>query len=93
MIKQYFNNFNDNFDANKPENKQKCRYYEYVDCVTIECILMCIMSVIWMIYLVCVLMNHLLFEKMASLYYFMQKNIVLITYSTILHIEQYLFDY
>ena len=51
-IEQYFKNLNDNFDADKPENNQKYQYYGHMHCLIIDCILMCIMIMFWMIYVV-----------------------------------------
>ena len=39
-IKQYFDNINGRFDRYQPENNQKCESYGYMDCVTIDVVVM-----------------------------------------------------
>ena len=65
LIKECWNNLNDNFDGYKSKN-------ENMDCVSIDCTFMCIMYVIWMIYFICHLINHLLFKEKILLHDYMQ---------------------
>ena len=70
---------------NKSQNTRQYKFNGNMHCVTIDCILMCIMRVIWMIYFVYQLKNFLLFQRTTLLYYFIPIIIVLIVYSILLY--------
>ena len=63
-IKQYCNNLNDKFDGYQLENNQKCESYGYMDCVTIDVIVMCIMSIVYIIYFIYAFIDGLPFQEM-----------------------------
>ena len=81
---QYFNNLHDKLHDNRSENYQTYESYKYMDCVTIDNILLCFMVIVWMIYSVYQLIKYLTFQDMILLYHFIQIIIVLFVYQTIL---------
>ena len=68
LIKQYFNNFNHKVEVNKLKNDKKCQSHGCMSCATIDHTLMCIMILVWMIYVFYPVINHLEFQEMISLY-------------------------
>ena len=56
----------------KPENGPNYQINEDMNCASIDCILMCIMSVIMAIYLIYQWLNYLWFKEKILFYYFIQ---------------------
>ena len=83
LIKQYFNDLNNNLGGNKSANNEKYQYYEYMNCVTIDCILLCIMSDIWMNYFIYSLLNYIVLQQMTLLHCCIQIMIALIVFSIV----------
>ena len=84
-IKQYFNQLNDKLDAYNLKNDAKYQSHGSVHCVSIDCILICIMIIIGIAHFVYRLKNYSLFQEMTLPYHFTQVIIIFILYSMALY--------
>ena len=68
-IKQYFKDLhmNDQFQRNNSENDEKYHFNENIHYVSMDCILMCIINVIWIEFYIYQSINYLLFQEIISL--------------------------
>ena len=71
-IKQYCNYLNEKFDAIQSENDTTYQLNGNMHCVSIYCILMCIMIIICVVYFVYLLQNYLVCQEMTLSYHFIQ---------------------
>ena len=62
-IKQYFKDSNETFDGTKSENDEKYQFNQHMHCVSTDCILVWIISVICVFYFIYQSINCLLFSN------------------------------